>query len=97
MSWVSVLEVFLLKPRCFSAQVEAQERKAPAQQMCLPCCKEKAVVSQPNTFLAAVEQSVLERPGLKKSVLKRRAQPASYGRCRPTEIAHMSQLILKCE
>lgn len=65
MSWVSVLEVFLLNPRCFSAQVKARERKAPARQMWLPCCKEKAVVSQPNTLPAAVEQSVLERLGLK--------------------------------
>lgn len=66
MSWISVLEVFLLKPRCFSAQVQAQERKALAWQMHLPCCKEKAVVSQPNTFSAAVAQSVLERLHLKK-------------------------------
>lgn len=61
-----MLEVFLLKPRCLSAQVQAQEKKAPAQQMCLLRCKDKAAVSQPSTFSAAVVQSDLERLSLKK-------------------------------
>lgn len=66
MFWVSLLEFFLLNPRCFNAQVQAQERRDSAGQTCWSRGKEKAVVSQTNTFSVAVVQSVLERLDLKK-------------------------------
>jgi len=96
MSRVSALEACLPRPRCLSARCR-HRRERPGQGRCTCCIAKRKPLSlshmrsQQRWCSLCLKDSTERKP-----VLKRRAQPASYGRCGPTEIDQKPQFILKC-